>query len=118
MEKRDYTLAGWLAVAQAVLFPLSIVWGIAEAGIATGLMGIKRPFLGPSDLLMVLFTGIAVYTLIMLKKLLNERYDFHDIDLLIIISIWWAILFEVGGLGLGLLAMLYWPIDEVLMAVV
>jgi hypothetical protein len=118
MEESKYRLAAWLAVVQAVLFPATIVVGIVEAGLAAGLFGVRRPFFGPSDLLMILFTGIAVYTLLMFKQLLNERYQYHDLDLLIIISVWWAIVFQIAGLGLGLIAMVYWPIDRIILLVV
>jgi len=118
MEKSNYSIAGWLAIVQAVLFPLTIILGIVEAGLAAGLLGLEKPFIGPSDMLMVIFTAIAIYTLLMFRKLLNERYDYHDLDLLIIISIWWAIIFQAVGLGLGVIAMLYWPVDKVIMVVV
>lgn len=118
MEENKYKLAGWLAVAQAVMFPVAIVIGIVEAIVAGGLLGVRRPFIGPSDLLMVVFTAIAVYTLLMFRKLLHERYNCHDLDLLIIISIWWAIVFQAIGLGLNLLAMIFWPISTVVMAVI
>jgi hypothetical protein len=117
MEENKYKLAGWLAVSQAVLFPCTIILSIIEAGIGAGVFGTRRPFIGPSDLLMVVFTAIAVYTLLMFRKLLHERYEYHDLDLLIIISIWWAIVFQAVALGMGVLAMIYWPIDRVTMAV-
>jgi hypothetical protein len=118
MEENKYRLAGWLAVGQAVLFPAAVVIGIIEAVVAGGVLGIKRPFLGPSDLLMFLFTGVAVYTLLMFRRLLHERYDYHDLDLLIVISIWWAIGFLVVNVGLTILAMIFWPIDSIIMAIV
>jgi hypothetical protein len=118
MDESKYRLAGWLAVVQAVLFPVSIVIGIIEAGLAAGLFNIKRPFFGPSDMLMIIFTAIAIYTLIMFRKLLHERYQYHDLDLLIIISIWWAIAFQVIGLGIQTILMIYWPIDKILLTIV
>jgi hypothetical protein len=118
MEKSNYSIAGWLAIVLAILFPLTIILGIIEAGLAAGLLGMNKPFIGPSDLLMVVFTVIAVYVLLMFRKLLNERYDYHELDLLILISVWWAIMFQVVGLGLGVLTIIYWPIDELLIAVV
>jgi len=118
MDENKYRLAGWLAIVQAVLFPVSVTFGIAEAAVAGGIFNIKRPFIGPSDLIMIIFTGIAVYTLLMFRRLLHERYNYHDLDILIIISIWWAIMFQVVGLGLGILAMIFWPVDTIIMAVV
>ena len=118
MEDNKYKLAGWLAVVQAVLFPVAFVFGLIEAVAAAELFGIKRPFVGPADLLMIAFTLIAVYTLLRFRKLLNERYGYHDLDLLILISIWWAIVFQVIGLGLGILITILWPVDMVLFAIV
>ncbi|MCB2230794.1 hypothetical protein KQH82_08775 [bacterium] len=118
MAESDYRLAGWLAVVQAVLFPLMFVVGIAEAGLASSLFDIKRPFLGPSDLIGVAFTGVAVYTLLMFRRLLHERYNYHDLDILIVISVWWAIMFQAIGLGIGAIAMVYWPIDRTLLLIV
>lgn len=118
MEENKYKLAGWLAVVQAVLFPVSIVIAVIEAVAAAELFGIRRPFVGPADLLMVLFTVIAIYTLLMFRRLLHERYQYHDLDLLILISIWWAIVFQVVGLGLGVLTTILWPVDKVLFAVI
>jgi len=118
MGANKYAAAGWLAIVQAVLFPLSFVVGIIEAGIAQGIFDVSRPFFGPSDFLMIVFTIISVYALLMFKQLLNERYEYHDLDLLIYISIWWVIVFQVVGLGLGLLASVYWPVDRIVLLVV
>jgi len=118
MEENKYSFVGWIAIVQAVLFPASIGMSIIEEGVARGFLNFDRPFFGPSDLLMLIFTGMAVYTLLMFKRLLNEHYAYHDLDLLILISIWWAIMFEVVGLGLGYLAIVFWPVDETLLAVV
>ncbi len=118
MGANKYAAAGWLAIVQAVLFPLSFVVGIIEAGIAQGIFDVSRPFFGPSDFMMIIFTIISVYALLMFKQLLNERYEYHDLDLLIYISIWWVIVFQVVGLGLGLLASVYWPVDRIVLLVV
>jgi hypothetical protein len=118
MEENEYKLAGWLAVVQAILFPVGIVIGIIEAVAAAELFGIRRPFVGPADLLMIGFTAIAIYTLLMFRRLLHERYDYHDLDLLILLSIWWAIVFQVIGLGLGVIITFMWPVDKILFTVI
>ncbi len=118
MESDKFAFAGWLAVVQAIIFPVAFVIGFIEQGIASGLFDVERPIFGPSDILMLIFTAIGVYVLLMFKKLLNEHYEYHDLNLLIYISIWWAIMFEVIGLGLGLIMILYWPVDKVLFAVI
>lgn len=118
MEGNKYAYVGWLAVVQAILFPLSFAVGLIEQGIASGVFGIDRPVFGPSDIMMIVFTLITVYVLLKFKSLLNEQYGYHDLDLLIYVSICWAILFEVIGLGLGLIAMVMWPVDKVVFAIV
>jgi hypothetical protein len=97
-ETNRYSLAGWLAIAQAVLFPLAIGISIFQTAIGARFFGYRGPVLGPSDMLMLVFTAFGVYTLLMFKRLLNERYNFNAIDVLIIISIWWAVIFQVGSL--------------------
>jgi len=118
MEENNYRLAGWLAIVQAVLFPVAIFLAIVEQVVAAEAFDIRRPFVGPTDLLMIVFTLIAIYTLLMFRRLLHERYEYHDLDLLILVSIWWAIVFQVVGLGLGVLLSMLWPVDRVFFAIV
>lgn len=118
MEENKYKLAGWLAIVQAMLFPISVIFAILEMVAAKELFNIRRPFVGPADLLMIIFTVIAVYTLLKFRQLLHERYEYHDLDLLILISIWWAISFQAVGLGLGILTSIFWPVDKILFALV
>lgn len=118
MEPNRFAFAGWLAVVQAIIFPIAFVMAIIEQGIAQGLLDIDRPFFGLSDVMMLIFTAIAIYTLLMFKRLLNEHYEYRDLNLLIYISIWWAIMFQVVGLGLGYLTIVLWPVDKVLFAVI
>lgn len=117
MEENRYRLAGMLAIVQAVMFPLAMAVGVIEAIVAGEVFHSRRPFIGPSDLIGLGATAIGVYTLLMFRRLLHERYDYHELDLLIIISVWWAILFQVIGLGLNVLVMIYWPVSIVVMAV-
>jgi len=116
MEENKYKLAGLLAVVQAVLFPVAMSIGIIEMVVAKEMFNVRRPFIGPSDLFMIAFTACGVYTLLMFRRLLHERYDYHELDLLIIISIWWAIVFQIIGLVLNALAMIYWPVNIFVMA--
>lgn len=118
MEENKYKLAGYLAIVQAILFSVSIVLAILEMVAAKELFNIRRPFIGPTDLLMVTFTVIAVYTLLKFRQLLHERYQYHDLDLLIMISIWWAIMFQAIGLGLAIITSILWPVDKVLFVLV
>jgi hypothetical protein len=118
MESTSYKLAGWLAVVQAVLFPVSVIISVAQAVAAKELFGIRRPFVGPADMLMIVFTIIAIYTLLMFRRLLHERYQYHDLDLLIIISIAWAILFQTVGLGLGVVMSFMWTTHKLLFSLI
>jgi hypothetical protein len=113
MEENRYIVAGWLAIVQAVLFPLGFVVGIVQTGIGARALDIRGPIIGPSELIFIAFTAIGVYTLLMFRRLLNERYENHDLDLLIIISIWWAVTFQVISIGLKVATIIYWPVDEI-----
>ncbi len=112
MESNNYSLAGWLSVAQVVLLPLSFIVSFVEEGIAWNLFNTDRPFIGPSDFIMLLFSIIWIYILNKLKQLLNDHYQCHDLDLLIWISIWWMVIFQVFIFGLGILLMILWPVNE------
>jgi drug/metabolite transporter (DMT)-like permease len=98
MPDNRYSLAGGLAIAQAILFPLAFGMSIVQDLIGKAAFKFEGPTVGPSDLLFIIFTVIGVYVLIMFRKLLNERYNYHGIDTLIIISIWWSILFQISNL--------------------
>ena len=98
MNENRYSLAGWLAVAQAVLFPLA--FGLAVVQTALGMN--SNPFyhageFGPIDALFLVFTAFGAYTLFMFRRLLNQRYHFHHIDTLIIISIFWSIFLQISS---------------------
>jgi hypothetical protein len=105
MSENRYSLAGWLSITAAVLFVTSFVVGIMEAVIAGRAFGYHGPVVGPADFLAVLFTCFAVYALIMFRRLLHERYNFHGVDTLITLSIIWSIVFQISALFLGLLFM-------------
>ncbi len=88
MDENKYKIAGWLALAQAILFPIAFVIGIVEAIVAGKLLEVKRPFIGPSDFLMIVFTAISVYTFLMFRRLLHETIQLprtgsadHDLNL-------------------------------------
>jgi hypothetical protein len=112
MRKNPYALGGWLSIAAAVLFPITIVTAFLQKFIAEGVVGYHGPLLGPSDLLGVLFTILAVYALLVLRRFLNECYQYHGIDVLIILSIAWSVLFQVVGLASEVLLMMIWPVNE------
>ena len=109
-EKGDnpYSLAGWLAIVSAILFPLAFVVSIIPA------FGIKKfdfqgPAFGPSDIIFIVFTVFGIYVLLKFRQFLNERYNYHGIDTLILISICWGIAFEIGMIVLKLVLIGVYP---------
>lgn len=101
-----YLLAGWMSIIAAVLFPLQFIVGIVQGIIGARAFHIKGPIVGPADLLGLISTALAVYVIIMFRQLLHERFRYHGVDLLITISIWWLIGFQVLGLMLKTMLLL------------
>ena len=104
MNEQKYFGAGWAAVAQAILFPAAIVTGIVQAAVGLKEFPHSISVFGISDILMVLFTGCAVYTMVMFRRMLNEIYNYKGLDTMITVSIWWAVIYYIGGLFTGGLA--------------
>jgi hypothetical protein len=117
MEPSRYQLAGWLAIAQAVLFPLGFIIGIIDRLVGMARYGEVRIAFGLADLVMIAFTIIGVYVMLSFKKLLNERYNCTELNTLIVISILWSILFQVVGLVEGALAMMIGRHAEIALAI-
>jgi hypothetical protein len=118
MEGNRYALAGWFAIANAIIFPLAFIIGIVQGIIGAAALGYKGPTVGPSDLLFILFTILGVYVVYMFRNLLNERYDFHGIDTLITLSIWWMIIFQVASIALKIGTIVAWPVSDIMLAAV
>jgi hypothetical protein len=91
--------------------------GIIQAIIAIRSFNYSGPMLGPSDFIMMLVTAMGVYVLLKLRQLLNERYDFHDIDILILVSIWWSIMFQAISISMKIVFIAIWPVSELVMVV-
>lgn len=114
--ENTYTLAGWLAIAMGVLFPLGFLVGFLQQ-----LIGIKRagyyvPSFGVAELIFLAHTVIAVYVYLSLRKLLTERYNFRKINTLIMLSILWLILFQIESFGIKLFMIILWPVEEITVA--
>ncbi len=109
MNDNRYALAGWAAIAQAVIFPTAFVVGIIQGIIGAAAFHYHGPMLGPADMMFLVFTALAVYTLYMFRKLLNERYSFHDVDFLITAAILWNIIFQISSLALKFIALVLSP---------
>jgi len=105
MESNPYRLAGWLAVAQVVLFPVGMIMAFAQELIGREMFGRHLVTIGPGDVVLWVSAICAIYCLLKLKSLLHERYDFYQADLLITLAIWWTIIFHVVGLFIGVAEM-------------
>jgi hypothetical protein len=99
MEERSsggYALAGWMAIISGILMWPSLLLGI--------ILEFKKPMLAP---LLVVYIPIAlaqaataIYAMYRLKTLLNERFQFHDVDVLIWVLIGaLAALISIGLVG-------------------
>jgi len=118
MSENRYNLAGWLSISMAILFPLAFGIGIIQGVIGAAVFKYTGPTVGPSDLLFVIFTCVSVYILLMFRRLLHDRYQFHELDVLITIAIIWNILFQIGSLALKGLLFAVWPASETAITIV
>jgi len=115
--RTKYKLAGWLSIVMTILFPLGFGVGLVQSIIGSIEFGYSGPNLGPSDAIFLIFTFMLVYVLIMLRDLLNEKYNFHEIDVLITVAIWWNLIFQVGGVFLKIYVIFYPPENELVIAI-
>ena len=118
MDENRFTLAGWLAIAQAIIFPVAIITGVVQGIISIKAFGYRGPTFGPSTIMMIIFTIFSVYTLSKFREFLNEHYNFRKIDLLITFAIWWNIIFQLLSLTLNGLIFVMWPISPKLMTII
>ena len=113
MSDNRFQTAGWLAIVSAILFPLGIVLRIGQGLIGFSKFRFNAPTFGPGEIVFLVYLVFIVYVLLMFRKLLNERYNLHDLDALILISIWWGIIFQAGSYILwGLFALMSPPVSE------
>jgi hypothetical protein len=118
MEENRYQLAGWLAITQAILFPLAFVISIAQGLIGVAAFGYRGPVFGPADLLFVIFTGLSVYTLTMFRRLLNERFNYHGVNTLILLAICWGVVYQISSLALRIWVVMVWPVSEIVLNII
>jgi hypothetical protein len=110
MSGNRYALAGWLAITAAVIL-------VPEIGLSLLLDKISATYPGVKVLLAwlnIIGLAISVYILYMFRDLLNERYNFHGTDTLIMILIWTNVTFAFVGL-LGLISELTTVMSVVVM---
>ncbi|MCP4582886.1 MAG: hypothetical protein GY839_14850 [candidate division Zixibacteria bacterium] len=95
MYGNRYALAGWLAIASALLF-------FPELGAAFFLDRLSR-YIPEIQILAVLLKAvglaIGVYILYIFRQLLNGRYDFHKANNLILVLIWCNVVFFIIGIA-------------------
>ncbi len=93
MQEERYEVAGWVTVASASLM---IIGGVL--GVIMSLMGYSFSILNPITLFITIVqVGCSVYGFLWFKRLLNNRFEFHEVDTLIILLIICNILISVIG---------------------
>jgi ABC-type protease/lipase transport system fused ATPase/permease subunit len=94
MNRTHYALAGWLAIAQAVLLLPQIAFVVILHYYSE-----SYPVVKVVPVIMKI-TGLAVgiYVLYIFKRLLNERFAFHKTDILIYIFIGANVVFFMLGI--------------------
>lgn len=112
MMKKSYTIAGWLSIALAVFLPLLFAFGLAETFVGKHMMGIADPGLSLEDLSTVLIAAVLIFVLLMLRKLLNNRYGYSMADRPITASIVWYIVFTIASFGMTFFADTTFPAPD------
>lgn len=96
MSDNRFLVAGWAAIAAAGLMPVAfIVAGVEQAAFGLGVTN-RAVGLGLSDILLLVFGGLAAYVLLELKRMLFERYSFRGLDIIIVLAIAWTVV-NYGG---------------------
>jgi hypothetical protein len=96
LTKGQLSLAGWLSIANA----LFTIPSIAMAWFLNTLEGMGATF--SQALLTLVGLGLFLYIISSLRKLLNLRFKFHDVDIYISLLIWGnVVLAAISLLSLG-----------------
>ena len=79
-DPKRYETVGWLSITSAILlFPTMLLGLVLEIGRRPAMLLLLVPYV----LLFVLSVGLSLYALYRFKGLLNDRYQFHEVDNLI-----------------------------------
>ncbi|MCF7811609.1 hypothetical protein K9N50_11540 [bacterium] len=82
-NENKYALAGWLAIIGAILLFPEILFGL--------LVEFKPDKLGmlvfPYGIIAITEVAFTVYAFLRFRDLLNERYSFHQVDLLVLLIV-------------------------------
>jgi hypothetical protein len=94
---RQYEIVGWMSITSAILlFPAIALGLVLEVS--------RKPavliFLLPYALLFGTSMGLSLYVLYRFKRLLNERYEFHDVDNIITAILILGSVMGVVGIGI------------------
>jgi hypothetical protein len=90
INQNQYTLAGWLAIVSAVLFMPELILAVLAEFFTPELKIIVIP-------IHIVNVIIGVYILYMFRRLLNQLFDFHAVDVLInILIVVNIIFFSIG----------------------
>jgi len=112
MESSKYQVAGWLAISQAIILPLAYILKTLQVYLGISAFGYSGPKFGPGDLLILIYTCFYIYTFSMFRKLLNERYNIHSLDILIIIAILLSILSLIFSIFVQSIHMVLYDVTE------
>ena len=96
--KNEFALAGYMAIAAAVLILPSFVLGVATEVAKHRTPELILPLLVPYFAITICYTIAAIYVVIQFRTLLNKRHGFHAIDGLITAIV-------VGAVAMTLYAM-------------
>jgi hypothetical protein len=96
VDPKRYEMVGWLSITSAVLlFPSMLLGIILEVGSGPVVLALLIPYV----LLFSLSIGMSLYALYRFKGLLNDRYQFHDVDNLITAIVILGSVFSVAAIS-------------------
>jgi hypothetical protein len=119
-QKNEYALAGWLAIASAVLIVPSFVLGFATEIAKNRAPEILPTLLIPYFGVTICYTIFSIYVILRFRTLLNRRHGFHAIDGLItaiVVGVIAMTLYAVPMKILGLIGVIR-EVPTVLLAVI
>jgi len=101
----EYALAGWLAIAAAVLVLPSFVLGIATEIAKHQAPALLMILLVPYFLVTICYTIFGIYVVIRFRHYLNARHGFHAIDGLITAVVVGVIVMTLYGVPMKILSL-------------
>jgi hypothetical protein len=105
-ERSEYTVAGWLAIAAAIITVPMLVVGIALEIVARVSPAVVPLFMVIYTVVVLSHTVFTVYAFLRFRTMLNSRHQFHDVDALvtaIVVGVVLLTLFMIPAKFLGLI---------------